>query len=215
VYLSHFSYYLNASLLFAAITGLILLLAAWRKLARRLALRLVGALVIPQVLVLLLFFSFYVAVFQEQLSVVGAGTNVALLANPSAIPAFIRSILGEGLRDHMGLFPVILAGCGICWYLGAERRMPRQALVLVVGTLLITLGFGLLPLVSAANLTTRWLMFALWAVSILAAPVAVRLWHTGYAGQAVSIGIAAYMLVVSASIWLGAFAWRIRPPEPF
>jgi hypothetical protein len=215
VYLGHFSYYLNASLLFAGMTCLVVVAMCWRKLAFWHGMQLVGMLVTAQVLVLVLFFSFYIAVFQEQLSVVGAATDVALITNPGAIPAFIRSILGEGLRDHMGLFPVILAGCGMCWYIGTERRLPPQAFVLIAGTLLITVGFGLLPLISAANLTTRWLMFALWAVSILAAPVAIRFWHTGRAGRAITLGIAAYLLVVSASIWLGAFAWRIRPPEPF
>ncbi len=215
VYLGHFSYYLNASLLLGGATLFVILWGVRGRIEHQTVFRISSAALISQVIVALLFFSFYIQALRGQANAVESGVAVALLADPQALAGFIESILTEGLRDHLGLFPVLLALSGVVWYMLGWKRLTPVGATLLLGTLLIAAGFGLLPLVSAANLTTRWLTFALWAVGVMGAPIAILFWRTGRAGRFFTAIIGLYLLWVSAAIWLGAFAWRIRPPEPF
>jgi len=41
------------------------------------------------------------------------------------------------------------------------------------------------------------------------------LWRYGRAGRWLVILMGGYILWITASIWLQALAWRVRPPEPF
>jgi hypothetical protein len=58
-------------------------------------------------------------------------------------------------------------------------------------------------------------MFSLWAIGAWSAPAALRYWRSGRAGRLIILLISAYLIWISAAIWLQALAWRIRPPEPF
>jgi hypothetical protein len=139
----------------------------------------------------------------------------------------IDSLLGEGLRDHSGLFPALLALVGMALGLAtlvrsgawvdrwADRHATPMLGVLSGLTLLIATGFALLPLFSSANLTTRWLMFSLWVIGIWGSRAALRYWRNGRASQLIIMVIGAYVIWISIAIWLQALAWRIRPPEPF
>jgi hypothetical protein len=86
---------------------------------------------------------------------------------------------------------------------------------LMVGTFLIALLFGSLPFISGSTLSTRWLMFSAWAIAVGAALTLQPLWRSGRAGRWLVVAMGGYMLWITASQWLGALAWRIRPPEPF
>jgi hypothetical protein len=85
----------------------------------------------------------------------------------------------------------------------------------MIGTFLIGLAFAILPFLSGSTLATRWLMFSIWAIAIGSAACAERLWRAGFAGRILAIVIGSYVLWISAAMWLGALAWRVRPPEPF
>jgi hypothetical protein len=87
--------------------------------------------------------------------------------------------------------------------------------MLMVGTFLIALLFGSLPFITGSTLSTRWLMFSGWAIAVGAALIAQLLWRAGRAGRWLVWAMGGYILWITASQWLGALAWRIRPPEPF
>jgi len=87
--------------------------------------------------------------------------------------------------------------------------------VLMLGTLVIALLFGALPFITGSTLSTRWLMFSAWVIAVGAAVTADLLWRSGRAGRWLLFAMGGYMLWITASQWLGALAWRIRPPEPF
>jgi hypothetical protein len=85
----------------------------------------------------------------------------------------------------------------------------------MIGTFVIAVLFGSLPFISGSTLSTRWLMFSAWAIAVGAALAIDLFWHAGRAGRWVVLLMSSYILWITASQWLGALAWRIRPPEPF
>jgi hypothetical protein len=85
----------------------------------------------------------------------------------------------------------------------------------MVGTFAIGALFAALPFLSGSTLATRWLMFSLWAVAVGAALSLDLLWRRGRAGQALALAVGGYVVWLTASMWLMALAWRVRPPEPF
>jgi hypothetical protein len=226
-YLSHFSYYLNDSLLLGGATAIVLALTLARRIPVRTGLWAAATALGVQLVTFIIFYSFYLGTIGNQVSVVGAASEDTALHDIQSLAALIESLLGEGLRDHTGLFPALLALIGLAIGFATFVRQRRQGdrwadppakltLGVLTGlTLLIATGFALLPLVSSANLTTRWLMFSLWAIGAWSAPAALRYWRSGRAGRLIILLIGAYLIWISAAIWLQALAWRIRPPEPF
>jgi hypothetical protein len=97
----------------------------------------------------------------------------------------------------------------------ATRDTRHAVFVLMAGTFAIGALFAVLPLLSGSTLATRWLMFSLWAVAVGAALSLDLLWRRGRAGRLLALAIGGYVLWLTASMWLMALAWRVRPPEPF
>ena len=85
----------------------------------------------------------------------------------------------------------------------------------MAGTFVVGALFAVLPFVSGSTLATRWLMFSLWAVAVGAALSLDLLWRRGRAGRLLALAIGSYVVWLTASMWLMALAWRVRPPEPF
>jgi hypothetical protein len=85
----------------------------------------------------------------------------------------------------------------------------------MAGTFAIAAVFAILPFLSGSTLSTRWLMFSLWAVAVGAALSLELLWRCGRAGRLLVLAIGGYGVWLTASMWLMALAWRVRPPEPF
>jgi hypothetical protein len=110
--------------------------------------------------------------------------------------------------EHQGLAPA-----------PGRRGSPGSPLaalvVLMAATFAVGLLFAILPFLSGSTLTTRWLMFSAWAIAVGAAVSARLLWRTGSAGRLLVLAAGGYVLWVTASMWLEALAWRVRPPEPF
>jgi hypothetical protein len=213
VYLGHFSYYVNASLLIASALLVLIAVTLYGRFEPQLMRRMIASAVLAQLLVAGFFYSFYLALFRQQAAAVESVATA--LRDWGSLRAFIGSMLGEGLRDHIGLFPAAFVLCGVGRQLLGRDRLRPAAGALLSGTLLIAGTFALLPIFSGANLTTRWLMFSLWALSIAGAPSALQFWRRGYAGRIMAGVIGTYLVWISAAIWLEALAWRIRPPEIF
>jgi hypothetical protein len=219
VFLGHFGFFINTALLGGLLLALVWLLA-WRgaEWARRarwpLALAYGGALLAA----LLFFYSAYAPLFLAQAQAAAAG-GLTGLAQRAPVP---RRVLWEvlwqaGFVVHFGFFPLALAPVGLL-ILGRRARGAgncRLLFALIGGSFLVSSLFMLLPFITQSTQSTRWLMFSAWGVAITGAVAARALWRSGRAGRLAVLLMAAFVLWNSATLWLGAMAWRIRPPEPF
>ena len=82
-------------------------------------------------------------------------------------------------------------------------------------TFLVSVSQAALPFVTRSTLTTRYLMFAAWAVALAAAPALLRLWRRGRAGRIVVLAMAAFVIWGTLALWAGAMLFNFAPPEPF
>jgi hypothetical protein len=219
VYLGHFGFWLNMGLVTAA--GAALLPLAWtrdRVVGRRLLVLLASAAA-AHALALLLFYSAYAGLFAAQAQSAAAGGLTGVAGRAPVPPAILWQTLCDGLYAHIGLLPIPLALCAVAatWGRrhGARADAARPALWLMLITFAIGAAFAALPFLTGSTLSTRWLMFSIWALSIGAAAGAEQLWRRGIAGRVLTVLVVAYPAWLSAAMWLMALAWRVRPPEPF
>jgi hypothetical protein len=220
VFFGHFGFWMNMSLLGG--TGIVLLLAGSASHARRAWLNrrtwlLMWSFIVAQIVVVLFFYSGYTELFIQQAQATAHGGLTGLAGRqPASTAALWNTLWNFGLRTHFGLFPIpmALAGLVLFWQ---RRQAARRAMLLflIAGTFLLGLGFAILPFVSGSTLTTRWLMFSAWAIAVAAAWCAEVLWRSGRASRWLVVAAGSYMIWITMSQWIGALAWRIRPPEPF
>jgi hypothetical protein len=234
LYLGHFGFWMNMSLLGAGALA-VLLAAAWRgRVPWRAFWALAGAFVAAELFATLFFYSAYAGLFVEQARATAAGGLAGMQNKAEADSAALWATLWDaGFRVHFGFFPVPLALCGLAllWLRPTTDHQPpttnhlaraasalsrrSSVVVLVAGTFAVALLFGALPFITRAALSTRWLMFSGWAMAVCAALAAQLLWRSGRAGRWLVVVMGGYIFWVTASMWLGALAYRIRPPEPF
>lgn len=234
VFLGHFGFWINTSLLGAM--GLALLAWMWVRSARgpqpKRELRAGGLLaisfVVAELFAVLFFYSAYTGLFIAQAQVT-ASSGLTGLAEREPVPFAVLwdTLWDAGFRVHFGLFPVPLALVGLLLLqLNKPPNQPatRRALwfsgasvltLLIGGTFIIALGFAALPFLTGSSLSTRWLMFSAWAIAVAAALVADALWRRGRAGRLMVWITGSYLVWITLSQWLAALAWRVRPPEPF
>jgi hypothetical protein len=237
VYLGHFGFWLNMSLLGAiALAGL--LWAAWRGRVPWSSFR--TALywfVAAELLVILLFYSNSAGLFFDELRSAATGGLTGLAGRqPVSRGVLWNTLWDAGLGAHLGFLPLPLALGGLLVIRertknGHPQGQPRttrsetvldspsgtlwMVLLLMAGTFAIGALFAALPFLSGSSLATRWLMFSLWAVAVGAALSLELLWRRGRTGRLLALAIGGYVIWITAGMWLAALAWRVRPPEPF
>ncbi len=233
VYLGHFGFWINTTLL--AGMGLAVLLVGTIRARRGWGSfwSLLAVFVAAELFTALMYYSAYTSLFIAQVQATASG-GLTGLANrgPTDRGLLWENLWDAGFRIHFGFFAVPLALCGLLliWQrTNDERRTTKDSgsiqstfvlrrwslVVLMLGTLIIALLFGSLPFITGSTLSTRWLMFSAWLIAVGAAVTAQLLWRSGRAGRWLLFAMGGYMLWITASQWLGALAWRIRPPEPF
>jgi hypothetical protein len=221
VYLGHFGFWMNMSLLGGFGLAVLLATVHRRRAVPVRAIVIYGiAFVVAQVIAVLFFYSAYTGMFAQQLAATAAGGLTGLAGRaPASFETLWNTLWDAGFRQHYGFFPLALLPAGILWLItrssGAENEHRRPAAILAIGTILIAGGFAALPFLSGSTLSTRWLMFSAWLVALSAAIGAAALWRWGWAGRAVTLAAGGYVLWVTVSTWLAALLWRVRPPEPF
>jgi hypothetical protein len=229
VYLGHFGFWINMSLL-GAISLAALLLGALRGRVGWGVLRFfLAGFVAAELFTVLFYYSAYTGMFLEQARVAAAG-GLTTLANRAPVDRAIlwRTLWQAGFQTHFGLFPVPLAICALALIWSASRdrlrrragRVGRGSALAVVttfmaGTFAIGLFFAALPFLTGSTQATRWLMFSAWAVAVGAALVLSILWRRGRAARWLVVAMGIYVVWGTALMWVNALAWRIRPPEPF
>jgi hypothetical protein len=222
VFLGHFGFLINTALLVGLLTVITWLIswrgAAWARAARwPLSLSLAAAVIFAGVF----FYSAYIPLFISQIETARAGGLSAVAGRAPVSRAVMWDTLWRGgLITHFGIFPIPLALGGI-WLLarsepehqGVGRR--RVVLVLMLGSLAVGLCFAVLPFITLATNSPRWLMFLAWVVGLGAAMATEAIWESGWVGRAAALAMGAVVIANTAWIWLAPMLWRIRPPEPF
>lgn len=221
VYLGHFGFWMNMSLLGGFGLATLTVLALRRRRSALQALVFYGAaFVTAQIVAVLFFYSAYASMFAQQLAATTTGGLTGLAGRePAPFETLWRTLWDAGFRQHYGFFPLALLPAGVAWLAGGgaipSDRSRAPALVLAMGTIIVACGFAALPFLSGSTLSTRWLMFSAWLVAISAAAGAAALWRRGWAGRTTAAVAGGYVFWVTASTWLAALLWRVRPPEPF
>jgi hypothetical protein len=235
VYLGHFGFWMNVTLL----GGIVLVVLLWAATRGRLSWAVFRTVLFcfggAELLAGLLFFSGYTGQFVDQLRTAATGGLTGLAGRASVDRGVLwRTLWDAGISAHLGFIPLPLALGGMLLLRRpptTDHRPPtgqdinytrhtthdgRQAVfVLMAGTFAIGALFAVLPFLSGSTLATRWLMFSLWAVAVGAALSLDLLWRSGRAGRLLALAVGGYVLWLTASLWLMALAWRVRPPEPF
>jgi hypothetical protein len=229
VYLGHFGFWMNMSLLGGLGLTVVLIGALRRRIDWATFRLLLAAFVAAELFAAVFFYSSYAGLFLAQAQATASGGLTGLAGRPAINRAILwRTLWDAGFRLHFGFFPVPLALCGLAllWRRKTESRIdPVDSAgarsrfsvlsVLMSGTFLIALLFASLPFISGSTLSTRWLMFSAWVIAVGAALVAQILWRYGRGGRLLVLVMGGYIFWVTASMWLQALAWRVRPPEPF
>ncbi|NNJ10039.1 hypothetical protein EKD04_006845 [Chloroflexales bacterium ZM16-3] len=222
VFLGHFGFLINTTLLVGLIAALTWIMswrgAAWARAARwPLSLAFSGAVIFAGAF----FYSAYIPLFLSQLEIARAGGMSAVAERAPVSRAVMWDTLWRiGLITHFGVFPIPLASVGV-WMLaresaGDEWLSRRQvALALMLGSLAVALCFAVMPFITLATNSPRWLMFLAWVVAIGAAVATEALWRRGRMGRIAVLAMGAVVIANTAWIWLSPMLWRIRPPEPF
>jgi hypothetical protein len=234
VFLGHFGFWMNTTLLGGMGLAALLIAAVRARRGWASLWGLLAAFVAAELFASLIYYSAYTGLFIAQAQATASG-GLTGLANrgPTDRALLWQNLWDAGFRIHFGFFAVPLALCGLLliWQkMKDEGRRTKDDLLeqaeslvtrhsslvaLMLGTLIIALLFGSLPFITGSTLSTRWLMFSAWVIALGAALTAQLLWRSGRAGRWVVAAMGGYMLWITASQWLGALAWRIRPPEPF
>ena len=98
----------------------------------------------------------------------------------------------------------------------ASAHTPQRLLWwLLALTFLVSMSQAALPFVTRSTLTTRYLMFAAWAVALAASPALLRLWRRGRAGRIAVLAMAIFVVWGTLALWAGAMLYNFAPPEPF
>ncbi len=221
VYLGHFGFWMNMSLLGGFGLATLTVLALCRRRGAIQALIFYGAaFVIAQVVAVLFFYSAYAGMFAQQLAATTTGGLTGLAGRePAPFETLWRTLWDAGFRQHYGFFPLALLPAGVAWLMDGAAAKPgcdrAPAIILAAGTIVVACGFAVLPFLSGSTLSTRWLMFSAWLVAVGAAAGAAALWRRGWAGRITTLFAGGYVFWVTAATWLAALLWRVRPPEPF
>ncbi len=222
VFLGHFGFLINTTLLAGLLIALIWLLSGrgipWARQIRwpfSLVLGGVGLFAV------IFFYSAYLPMFREQLATAQVGGLTAVAGRAPVSRAILwQRLWRDGFVIHFGLFPFLLLPAGI-WQFARRIRRDEQGLGpgrtllwLMLGSLVVASVFAIFPFVAGVSNSPRWLMFIVWVVALGAAVAGERLWQRGWAGRLAMLIMGGVVLANTFWIWLGPMLWRIRPPEP-
>ncbi|HMQ31785.1 MAG TPA: hypothetical protein PKD53_13745, partial [Chloroflexaceae bacterium] len=215
VSLGHIGAFINTGLVLAAAVPWLWLRARTAE-ERAGARRLLWAGLAAAAFALIFFYSAYAGLVGAQLSGVAEGGLPGLTERePLPRAVWLRALWAEGLLGLNGFFlvPLGLAGALLVSWTPSYRAGIVGPLIWL--TLAVGLAQAALPLITQSSITTRWLTFAGWALTVGATVAALRLGRRGRAGRLV-VGLAlAYVAWVTLQVWATAMALNQPPLEPF
>lgn len=164
----------------------------------------------------LFYYGRFTGLFVEQLyGMVTGGLNDITGRDPIPRVVTLRSLWYDGMITHFGFFPVLLAFLGALLLLSHSRLRRSLLPPLVWLTFLVAASQAVLPLITLSSITTRWLLFATWAICVTSAIAFSLLWRYGRSARLVSLAMAGYVCWLTIVVWIDAMALRDPPVEPF
>jgi hypothetical protein len=216
VCLGHFGFFINTALL-GGLALLLLTLLAWRGAAwaGTLAWALLLAGGVSIIAALALFYSYYIPLFVQQAQAAATGGLTGLADRAPVERSYLWRVLWDaGFIKHFGFFPLLLAPLGL-GLLARWGKPARLTVGLMLGSLLVSSVFAILPFITLSTQSTRWLMFSAWVVAVGGAVAAQWIWRQGRAGRLATLAMGGFVLWNTIYFWLAPMLWRVRPPEPF
>ncbi|EFO79123.1 hypothetical protein OSCT_2956 [Oscillochloris trichoides DG-6] len=222
VFLGHFGFLINTTLLVSMLVA-VTWIQSWRGVAWARAVRWPLSLTLGGAVLFagLFFYSAYIPMFLNQLEI-ARESGMSAVANraPASRAAMWENLWRAGLITHFGIFPIPLGLIGIGLLarrtrLGAQLSREGVVLAMMLGSLIVAICFAVLPFITLATNSPRWLMFLAWIIAIGTAISSAALWRRGWIGRLAVLLMGAVVVANTAWIWIAPMIWRVRPPEPF
>ncbi len=214
VFLAHIGQFINLGLV-----GLLLVPVLWwraRSPDDRAAARWVGSTGLAAGLFVVLFYysAFLGVLWDDVVGVFTGGLNDVTGRDPIPLDVTLWATWEGGLITHFGFFPVLLALVAALLPWGTRVR-DSIVPVLVWLTFAVSISQGIVPLITQSSITTRWLMFAAWAIALMGGRGLWLLWQRGRGGQVAVVAMLGYVAWVMLVVWMNAMTLRLPPIEPF
>ncbi len=222
VFLGHFGFLINTTLMVGILVAATWIQSwrgvAWARAVRwPLSLTLGGAVLFAGIF----FYSAYIPMFLNQLEI-ARESGMSAVANraPASRSAMWESLWRAGLITHFGIFPIPLGLIGVGMLAQRTRLGPHLShelavLAMMLGSLIVAICFAVMPFITLATNSPRWLMFLAWIIAIGTALSSAALWRRGWMGRLAVLLMGAVVVANTAWIWIAPMIWRVRPPEPF
>ncbi|WP_129674471.1 hypothetical protein [Candidatus Chloroploca sp. Khr17] len=215
VFLGHIGSFINVSAVVVAAVPLLWLQARSGE-ERAAARHLLWAWVIALSFVLIFFYSRYSdLILGHAASFTEGGMANVTDREPLARQAWLGSLWQDGMLTLNGFFlvPLGLAGALILTLNPYRRR--GSLLILIWLTFGLGLSQAVLPLITLSTITTRWVTFVGWALTVGATIAVIQYRRRGWAGQLMTGTALAYLAWRTLEVWMLAMAFNRPPLEPF
>lgn len=180
------------------------------------ALRLLGAGLAAAAFVTLFYYSAFGAMIAEQVGgVAQSGMLGVTEREPVPRAVWLRALWREGFIGLNGFFLVLFGVAGAVLISWTARYRASIVGPLMWLTFAVGLSQAILPLITLSTITTRWLTFAGWALTVGATVTVLRLAQRGRAGRVVVWLALAYVAWITLEVWATAMAINGPPLEPF
>ncbi|NTU82040.1 MAG: hypothetical protein HGA45_22115 [Chloroflexales bacterium] len=168
------------------------------------------------VFVVACYYSAFGAMVAEQVGGVAEGGMLGVTER-AAVPreVWLRALWAEGLIGLNGGFLVLFGLAGALLISWTARYRAGIAGPLIWLSFAVGLSQAILPLITLSTITTRWLTFASWGLTVGAALAALRYRQRGQAGRLVTWLALAYVAWITLEVWATAMALNKPPLEPF
>jgi hypothetical protein len=218
LFLSHFGFYINISVLFGFFLLLVFALRKRAWASRAFAVNIRSVMLIfatAQIIAFGLFYSAFLGLFTDKLLVFSRGGMSAVQGGRGTTPASVlwNLIWTNGLGVHYATIGVPIAALGAYLLLCGPADPILKMIFIATGV--TTLVQGAIPFLTASTITTRWLSFATWIVAVGVAVFLEALWRRGPIGRLAGVLCLSWLLFNTLRIWANATGYRITPPEPF
>lgn len=215
VFLGHIGQFLNGGL----VGVLLLALLWWRHTAtheRAGVWSLFWIGMAASLFVILFYYSAFSELIREQVvGIATQGMNEVTGREPIPRAVSLHVLWEGGFITHFGLFPVLLAAVGVVVLTWDHRHNRSLLLPLLWLTFVVSGTQALLPFLTLNSITTRWLMFASWAIAVAGGYGLRSLWRRGRIARIISGAMAGYVCWITLDIWVAAMVLRQPPIEPF
>ena len=128
---------------------------------------------------------------------------------------WLQALWTEGVVGLNGGFLVLFGLVGALLISWSARLRGSIVGPLVWLTFAVGLAQAILPLITHSTITTRWLTFAGWALTVGAALTVLRLRQRGWAGKVVTGLALASVAWLTLTVWAAAMGLNQPPLEPF